>query len=92
MSRSSTSRPVGVAASLVAVAAQPGLALSSVLIRCFVESAATDRGEPLEIDAFGETQAHQQIFVGGFRRAQTLLALDPVTRGLDSRRARPQEI
>src|SRR4029077_3525710 len=45
--------------------------------------AAAYRLKSLEVDAFGKTQAHQQIFVGGFRFAQILFGLKPMTRSLD---------
>ena len=41
-----------------------------------VELSAVDGSEPLLVDAFGEAQAHQQIFVGRVLRGQRLVLLD----------------
>ena len=48
-----------------------------------VEPPPVNGFEPLLIDAFGEAQAHQKIFVGRVLRAQALVLLDAVARGGD---------
>ena len=43
-----------------------------------VELSSVDGREPLLVDAFGEAEPHQQIFVGRVLRGQGLVLLDAV--------------